>query len=115
MFLGSTVKEGNKLLVVEMMNPDLMHGGRVVLPKVELHVFRGKLLWDGASYEHIRLHHYGQAPVRFELSLRFDDDFVDLFEVRGSVRARRGQRLPTMRDTTPEGAILRLVYRGLDG
>ncbi|MES2483012.1 MAG: amylo-alpha-1,6-glucosidase [Pseudomonadota bacterium] len=115
MFLGSTVKEGNNLLVVEMMNPDLMHGGRLVLPKGELHVFRGKLLWEGACYEHIRLNHYGREPVSFELSLKFDADFVDLFEVRGAVRARRGQRLATTRHCTPEGATMRLAYRGLDG
>ncbi|HSW21090.1 MAG TPA: glycogen debranching N-terminal domain-containing protein, partial [Ramlibacter sp.] len=112
MFLGATVKEGNNLLIVEMMNPDLMEDdGRMLLPKGELHLFRAKLLWDGACYEHIRLSHHGRAPARIELALRFDSDFADLFEVRGAVRAQRGNLLPPQRHPDE----LDLGYEGLDG
>lgn len=111
MFLGSTVKEGNNLLIVELMNPDLMEDGRLLLPKGELHVFRAKLLWDGACYEHIRLSHYGLEPVRVEVALRFDADFTDLFEVRGTVRDHKGHRLAPERS----GQGMRFGYQGLDG
>jgi glycogen debranching enzyme len=70
MFLGSAVKEGNNLLIVEMMNPDLMQDERLLLPKGELHLFRAKLLWSNACHEHIRLSHYGREPVQLELALR---------------------------------------------
>ena len=110
MFLGATVKEGNNLLIVELMNPDLMVDGRVVVPKGEVHIFRAKLLWDGACHEHIRLSHHGLEPIRLEVSMRFEADFVDLFEVRGSVREKRGERM------APEAHRDELVfqYRGLD-
>jgi glycogen debranching enzyme len=111
MFLGSTVKEGNNLLIVELMNPDLMADDRVILPKGEVHLFRAKLLRDAACYEHIRLSHHGLEPATLELSLRFEADFVDLFEVRGSRREKRGDTLPT--ETNRDELVF--GYRGLDG
>ncbi len=111
LFLGSTVKEGADLLIVELMNPDLMAGEHVVLPKGMVHIFRAKLLWEGACHEHLRLGHHGLEPARFQLALRFAADFIDLFEVRGSVRARRGQCRPP---ETGRGERL-FVYDGLDG
>ena len=111
LFLGSTVKEGNNLLIVELMNADLMLGHEVALPKGEVHVFRAKLLWRGACHEHIRIAHHGMQPVRLTLGLHFDADFVDLFEVRGTTRERRGEMLPT-RTLADE---LVFGYRGLDG
>jgi glycogen debranching enzyme len=110
MFLGSTVKEGNNLLIVELMNPDLMQGDQILLPKGELHVFRAKLLWGACCYEHIRLNHYGSSPVRIELTVRFDADFADLFEVRGSVRAQPGHKLPPERSSSE----VHFGYQGLD-
>ncbi|HEU4459830.1 MAG TPA: amylo-alpha-1,6-glucosidase [Methylibium sp.] len=111
MFLGATVKERNNLLIVELMNPDLVVDGRLAVPKGEIHVFRAKLLWDGACYEHIRLGHHGLEPVDLELALRFDADFRDLFEVRGTPRAKQGER------HAPRCGDDELVFRysGLDG
>jgi glycogen debranching enzyme len=93
MYLGSTVHEDNNLLIVELMNPDLVSDGRLVVPKGEVHVFRAKLLWDGGCHEHIRVRHHGMAAVALEIGLNFDADFVDLFEVRGTVRESRGVSL----------------------
>src|SRR4029079_14874448 len=44
-------------------------------------------------------------------TLNFDADFADIFEVRGTKRARRGQRL----DDVVEGQRVTLGYQGLDG
>ena len=111
LFLGATVKEGANLLVVELMNPDLMVEERVVLPKGEVHIFRAKLLWEGACYEHIRLSHHGLEPVSFALALHFEVDFIDLFEVRGTVRAQRGECMPPQ----SRGSERVFTYFGLDG
>jgi len=110
MYLGSNVKEGNNLLVVDLMNPDLLQDGRLVVSKGEIHVFRAKLLWDQTCHEHIRLSHHGMAPVTLELALEFDADFVDLFEVRGTTRERCGVRLAPQTDHHER--VFR--YRGLD-
>ncbi len=95
MYLGSTVKENNSLLIIELMNPDFTRGGEVVVPKGTVHVFRAKLLWEGACYEHIRLTNHGREPIETTVTLGFDADFIDLFEVRGMTREQRGERLPS--------------------
>src|SRR5436305_1073988 len=80
------------------MNPDLTRGGDVRVSKGTVHIFRAKLLWQGACYEHIRLTNHGREPVETTLAIAFDADFVDLFEVRGMVREQRGERLPSQVD-----------------
>jgi len=59
LFLNCNLKDDSSLLTVELMNPDLVAGDRVVLPKGMIHIFRAKLLWKGACYEHLRLGHHG--------------------------------------------------------
>lgn len=110
LLLNSTVKEDNTLLVVDLTTPDLYDGARRILGKGQLHVFRSKLLADGAHYEHIRLVHYGHEPVTLDLALYFDADFADIFEVRGVQRARRGTARPVVR----RAQDLILSYDGLD-
>jgi glycogen debranching enzyme len=111
MFLGATVKERSNLLIVELMNPDLLAEGALRVPKGEIHIFRAKLLWDGACYEHIRLSHHGLEPTEVAIGLAFDADFRDLFEVRGSTRLRSGERRPPVQ----RGDLLEFGYLGLDG
>jgi len=96
LYLGSTVKENNSVLIIELMNPDLARGGEVRVGKGTVHVFRAKLLWQGACFEHIRLTNHGEDAVDLTLALAYEADFVDLFEVRGMKRERRGQRQPSV-------------------
>jgi glycogen debranching enzyme len=110
LYLGSTVKENNSLLIIELMNPDLTRNGTVVVGKGTVHIFRAKLLWQGACYEHIRLTNHGREPIETTLALAFDADFVDLFEVRGMVREQRGERLPSQ----VNGDSVELRYLGRD-
>jgi glycogen debranching enzyme len=92
--LGSSVEESNSLLVIDLMNPDLpARSGREPLAKGNLHIFRAKLLWQGTCHEHIRVTHHGIERTSVRLEFTFDADFVDLFEVRGMKRERRGDRL----------------------
>ncbi len=109
LYLGSTVHENNNLLTIDLMNPDLGDGDSRIA-KGTLHIFRAKLLWQDACYEHVRLNNHGEEPLQARLSLAFDADFTDLFEVRGSSRVKRGTRLPVDVGT----AEVALPYRGLD-
>jgi glycogen debranching enzyme len=112
LLLSSTVKKENDLLTVDLANPDLVdERGEVQLPRGEIHIFRTKFLWAGACYERLRVSNFGLHPVETTLTLRFDADFADIFEVRGSKRARRGRRLD---DLVERGTAL-LGYEGLDG
>ena len=113
MYLSSSPKDDNSLLISELMNPDLRSadGQTVRVAKGSLHIFRSKLLWEGSCFEHIRITNHGRDAVAATLALSFDADFVDLFEVRGMIRERRGERLP---DVVGASEVL-LPYRGLDG
>jgi glycogen debranching enzyme len=110
MFLNSTVKDDNGLFIIELMNPDIHPEGQNPILKGLLHIFRAKLVWNDACYEHVRIVNYGLDPVEATLSLEFGADYKDIFEVRGFHRARRGDDLP------PEISDKELVlgYRGLD-
>jgi len=94
-----------------------------------------ELVLNGGLFEEISLTNFSTRPVQFEISLSFDADFLDLFEIRGFQRDRRGQRLrlvPTlvqdhrldvMEDSTGDEAEpvpaleppeITLAYQGLD-
>ncbi|MGH8718588.1 MAG: amylo-alpha-1,6-glucosidase [Burkholderiales bacterium] len=111
LLLNSSVREDNSLLAVDLTNPDFAESNKVVIPRGALHLFRGKTIWMGACHEHLRLTNYGPAVVMITLTLQFEADYVDIFEVRGWARQKRGQPLPI------EGAGKKLIlgYKGLDG
>lgn len=110
MFLNSTVKDDNGLFVIEQMNPDIHPEGRDAIPKGTVHVFRAKLIWNNACYEHIRLINFGLEPVHTELEMRFAADYKDIFEVRGFKRGVRGRDL----DAVVQRSRVILGYEGLD-
>ncbi|HET6176229.1 MAG TPA: amylo-alpha-1,6-glucosidase [Candidatus Sulfotelmatobacter sp.] len=112
LLLSSTVREDNAFLSVDVSNADSPEVGstRGPLPRGTIHIFRSQFLAQACRYEHIRLRNYGLEPIRVALSCQFDADFADIFEVRGTKRKQKGQRLPDY----VEGNAVVLEYRGLD-
>jgi glycogen debranching enzyme len=90
LLLGSNLRDDNSALTVDLTNPDVYRGGRLVLRKDMLHIVRTIFLWRGAAYQRIGVQNHGEDPASFDLTLLFDNDFADLFEVRGERRQRRG-------------------------
>jgi len=111
LLLSARVKDDNELFGADLTNPDIALGGDAVLPRDLVHLFRARFLWDATWHERIRLWNYSRSTVQVSLTFEMDADFADIFEVRGTSRARRGDR------ATPvaEGASWRVEYRGLDG
>lgn len=108
--LGSAVSEDNVVFAVDLTNPDMTIDGATV-PRGTLHVFRSIFLWEGSYYERFRLFNYGDFPLDITLTLAFEADFRDIFEVRGVTRERRGElHEPEVAD----GELL-MRYHGLDG
>jgi glycogen debranching enzyme len=110
MLLSSTIREHNGFLAVDLSNADQTAGGKLELPRGTIHVFRCKFLERGCCYEQIRVLNYGLETLQASLSLQFEADFADIFEVRGTPRQRRGETLP-VRVKDDE---VTLAYRGLD-
>ncbi len=110
LLLGSNLRDDNSGLTVDLTNPDVYRQGRIVLQKDMLHIVRTIFLWRGTAYQRIGVQNHGDRPASFDLTLLFDNDFADLFEVRGERRPRRG--VGTGRLLGP--ADILLEYKGLD-
>jgi glycogen debranching enzyme len=108
--LSSTISADNTILAADLTNPDVVRGDHVLVPRGSLHIFRARTLWNGHSLERIRIANHSTHPIQTPLALHFDADFVDVFEVRGTRRERRGRRDGDEADG--DRAILR--YQGLD-
>jgi glycogen debranching enzyme len=108
--LGSTIRQDNASLEVDLANPELRFRGGVA-PQETVHLWRSRLLEEGRSGERLRIRNFGRQGVRLVLTLAFAADFADLFEVRGVERRRRGRLLAPAVETD---AVL-LAYEGLDG
>src|SRR3990170_3773 len=93
LLLSSTISEDNTIFAVNLTNPDLLKDTKVVVPRGALHVFRARLLWDGHCLERIRVSNHARHAIQLPVALHIDADFADVFEVRGTHRARRGLRL----------------------
>ena len=111
LLLGSTVREDNAFLSVDVTNVDTALNTDDSLPRGTVHIFRSQFLGIASHYEHLRILNYGLEPVRLSLLFQFDADFADIFEVRGTRRERKGERLPDHID----GSAAILAYKGLDG
>ncbi|MBO1046797.1 MAG: amylo-alpha-1,6-glucosidase [Dolichospermum sp. DEX182a] len=116
--LSSNADKGFALSVL-CTNPDLEN-----LFKADTVGIRRELVLNGALFEEIEVANYNTTSIVFELSLSFDADFVDLFEVRGHHRQKRGRLLhlneltsdhvaPSSPQTHKEESLT-LAYQGLD-
>ncbi len=119
LLLSSSVRSDNTLLTVDMMNRSGETGflgegtaGQegTALPGT-LHVFRTKFLWERVCYERLQVANYGTSPVTLFIAYRYRSDFADIFEIRGTRRAKRGQLLEP---EIGERSVV-LGYEGLDG
>jgi glycogen debranching enzyme len=110
LLLGSNLRDDNSGLTVDLTNPDVYSQGRIVLQKDMLHIVRTIFLWRGTAYQRIGLQNHGDRRASFDLTLLFDNDFADLFEVRGEKRSRRG--IGASKLSSPADVVLE--YKGLD-
>jgi glycogen debranching enzyme len=109
--LDSSLRDDNALLAVDLTNPDIFSNQHIVLQKNTLHIVRTTFLWQGTAYQRLGIRNFGDRAVDLRMLIRFDNDFADLFEVRGLHRDRRGA---IARKLTGRDQAL-LNYLGLDG
>jgi glycogen debranching enzyme len=111
LLLGSNVRDDNTMLAVDLTNPDFYDGDHITLEKDIVHIARTIFLWRGTAYQRLALRNHGDRPIVLDLSLHFDSDFADLFEVRGIQRMRRGTGASKV--VAPDQVLF--SYHGLDG
>src|SRR5271167_3403475 len=110
LLLGSNLSDDNCVLSVDLTNPDIYYDKRIILQKNLLHVARTVFVWRSALFHRFALRNFSADRVRLLLSITFDNDFADVFEVRGNQRARRGAVHSLVKGNGAE-----FIYLGLDG
>jgi glycogen debranching enzyme len=93
----------------DLTNPDVLRDGHIAIERGEINVHRSRVLWEGSCVERLRVTNFRLNRIDVPLAVRFDADFADVFEVRGTQRAKKGQRLPDQ-----NGDDYVMCYRGLD-
>jgi glycogen debranching enzyme len=89
--LSSTIRDDNAALTCDLTNPDLREADQLVLDHDLLHVRRTIFLWNATRFERLCIRNFSDSTLAFTIELWFEADFVDLFEVRGIPRQRRGR------------------------
>jgi glycogen debranching enzyme len=108
--LSSSLRDDNSVLTCDLANPDIA-GPDGVLQHDLMHLRRTRFICDGSLFERLTLTNYQDVPATMAMELYYAADFVDLFEVRGATRPRRGRKLRSQ----VTGDCVMLAYAGLDG
>ncbi|MBO8128068.1 MAG: amylo-alpha-1,6-glucosidase [Peptococcaceae bacterium] len=108
--LLSASTRGSHFGQVELTNIEMRSADGKVVPMQSLHL-RLLRVMRGSFYQRLRLINYNVFPVTLHLRILMAADFRDIFEIRGTERARRGDLFFPV--STESCFILR--YRGLDG
>jgi len=111
LLLSANSGEDNALLTVDLANADISEGDGRTLRRELIYINRRQFVWENAYYELIQVRNFDLEPHAITLTLRFAADFVDLFEVRGQHRAKRGRR--SAERLSSDTVVIR--YCGLDG
>ena len=114
--LSSTLRENNATLSCDLTNPELQippkdaQGECETLSHDLIHLRRTRFLWDRACHERLLLRNFDVQARDANIEIEFFADFADLFEARGTPRAKHGTLAPAQVD---EDSVL-LSYTGLD-
>lgn len=94
---------------ISLTNPDIKADGQAI-PEGTLHILRTMFI-SSNFYEKLFIKNTNNFPVKLQLSLSYDTDFRDIFEVKGINVHRKGLRAIIEGE---EGKNIILRYEGLD-
>ncbi len=110
LILGSTLRDDNLNLRADLTNPDVHGDDGIVLLKDTVHIGRTIYIHNRMLCERSAIVNHGTDPVPLDVTIDFDSDFADLFEVRGMRRAARGF---LQKEVVGKNKVI-LRYTGLD-
>jgi glycogen debranching enzyme len=108
--LSSGVSRDNVFFTAHTTNRPLPPMGGRSAPAGVLHIERRRFVWDRRMFERVRMVNHGVEDVLLPLAFDFAADFADIFQVRGTLRERRG----TLAPSTHDGRAVTFTYTGLD-
>ncbi|MDQ3126249.1 MAG: amylo-alpha-1,6-glucosidase, partial [Pseudomonadota bacterium] len=109
--LSSGVSQDNVYFTCHSTNRPLPPMGGRSAPAGVLHIERRRFVWDRRMFERVRMANHGVEDVLLPLTFDFGADFADIFQVRGTLREKRGAIEAPMHD----GRRVTFAYAGLDG
>jgi glycogen debranching enzyme len=107
--LSSTNRRGH-FGQIELTNPEIVLPGGENIPLQSIHLRLLRVV-KGSFYQRLRLINFNEFPVTMGYSMSLAADFVDIFEVRGTTRPRRGY----YHEGEKNKDTVTLSYQGLDG
>ncbi len=110
LLLSSTIAANNFLFTADLANLDVSLEETIAIHRGTLHLVRSRFLWHESCFEKLLFVNHGLGDLEVPVRIGFDADFADIFEVRGTMRERRGRRL----DERIDRNSVTLVYEGLD-
>jgi glycogen debranching enzyme len=110
LLLGSTLDGTDLQLCSDLTNPDVYADGTLWLRKDAVHIYRTSYVRDGAMRQRLQFTNHSNEDLEFAVSLVFDCDFSDIFEVRGMRREKRG--IVSRHVQSSQSVIY--AYKGLD-
>ena len=108
--LSSGVSRDNVFFTAHTTNRPLPPMGGRSAPAGVLHIERRRFLWDRRMFERVRMVNHGIEDVLVPLAFDFGADFADIFQVRGTLREKRG----TAEAPSDDGRRVTFRYTGLD-
>lgn len=109
--LSSGVSQDNVFFTAHSTNRPLPPMGGRSAPAGVIHIERRRFVRDRRMFERIRMVNHGVEDVLLPMAFEFAADFADIFEVRGSVRPKRG----TQEQPVVDGRRVLFRYLGVDG
>ncbi len=108
--LSSGVSQDNVFFSCHSTNRPLPPMGGRSAPAGVLHLERRRFLWRNRMFERVQMVNHGVEDILLPLAFDFGADFADIFQVRGTPRARRG----TLHAPSTDGRRVQFRYTGLD-
>lgn len=111
LLLSSVIKEENEMYSIDLTNPEIDTANNKKIPRGEIHISRSKFIRHKVCYEKLTFTNFGREAFRIIITLQFEGDFKDIFEVRGIKRKLRGEK----QGLFSEKDQLDVAYKGADG
>ncbi len=105
----SAASQQNILAQIELTPSNRIVRDNLDLPESTVHIHREQLL-AGRFFDRLTFRNFSLEPITLAVELRFDADFMDVFQVRGMLRAAAGTYFEPVR----HGAQVVFRYLGRD-
>lgn len=90
--LLSSEADKNYKSSILLTNPHMEKDGELILWRESIEMERSRFIYDDVLYEEVKVKNYFPKPVKFEISVHADVDFLDMFVVRGFQNGDLGHR-----------------------